>query len=237
MYIGSRKIPILSGGVGEQSLFPQIVALGPTGLFDISQLDTLFSDRSATPSTSAVVDGVVGTVLDLSGNSNHAISPSDAQRALLRLSSYHYLDPDRVDDGYDFGPITTARYVAVGMSVPSSPNTYENLMCHPTTDNSNIRIQLSSAEWREHTSGEFTSPGSTSYVNGVDTEFFTFDAEYVHEFTSSSSISVGRLFLGSSAGRYGGGHLNKMFISTSIPSSSERATIRSWCAEDIGVSL
>lgn len=95
--LGTKKIPLLGGS--SISLLQQVIALGPTVLYDISDLSTLFSDRSATPSTPASVDGVVGTVLDLSGNGNHLVFPSDAARPILRQSDiYYYLELDGVDD-------------------------------------------------------------------------------------------------------------------------------------------
>lgn len=88
---------LASGGV---SYLDQVIALGPAVLYDISQLSSLYADRSATPSTPASVDGVVGTILDLSGNGNHAIAHSDAARPILRQSgNYYYLEPDGVNDG------------------------------------------------------------------------------------------------------------------------------------------
>ena len=96
--IGVRKVLILSEG---QSLFQKVVALNPLAIFDISQLDTLFSDRSSTPSTPAVVDGVVGTIKDLSGNSNHVIASSDAARGILRTDgTYYWIETDGVNDIY-----------------------------------------------------------------------------------------------------------------------------------------
>jgi hypothetical protein len=71
---------------------------GKTGaLYIVSQLSSVFQDRSATPSTPASVNGPVGTILDLSGNNNHWIAGSDAKRPILRQSgSLFFLQSDGV---------------------------------------------------------------------------------------------------------------------------------------------
>ena len=74
---GSSRAPV-------STLLEQVLALSPVALYDISQLDTLFLDRSATPSTPASIDGVVGTILDLSGNANHLVAADDDYRPILR---------------------------------------------------------------------------------------------------------------------------------------------------------
>lgn len=110
------------------SLSEQVTALGPLVQYDISRLDTLFADRSATPSTPASVDGVVGTVLDISGNGCHAIAPNDASRAILRQSgSLYYLEFDGVNDGYNFSNdligLTNTSFTAAGVTtLDSSPS-------------------------------------------------------------------------------------------------------------------
>lgn len=95
-------------GMGGTSLFAQVQALFNGGtvtgvLYDISQLNSLYEDRSASPSTPASADGAVGTILDLSGNDDHWIAPSDAARAVLRQSgNYYYLDFNGLGNYYDF---------------------------------------------------------------------------------------------------------------------------------------
>lgn len=60
---------IFAGGVGGY-------------LFNVQNLASLFSDIAGT--TPAVLNGPVGKMLDLSGNGNHAVAPSDNQRPYLR---------------------------------------------------------------------------------------------------------------------------------------------------------
>lgn len=68
--------------------------------YDISDLSTLFQERTgASATTPAVVDGVVGTVLDKSGNDDHMIALSNGVRPILRQDgSMYYLDFDGIDD-------------------------------------------------------------------------------------------------------------------------------------------
>lgn len=84
--------------------------------FDISDLSTLFEERTgAAATTAASVDGVVGTVLDLSGNDNHITAPSDAARPILRQAGdLYYLDFDGSDDELRFsgGALDMARNVS-----------------------------------------------------------------------------------------------------------------------------
>lgn len=88
------------------SLFDRIKSMfrgsGVTGAFyDFSRSETLFSDRSGTPATPASVDGVVGTVLDLSGNGYHMIAPSDSARGTLRSDGRRrWIEFDGVNDEY-----------------------------------------------------------------------------------------------------------------------------------------
>jgi hypothetical protein len=86
----------ISAGFNPTSLF----AGGKAGIFyDTANLSSLFQDRSATPSTPAVVDGVVGTRKDLSGNGNHQIATADAKRPILRTASgLYWLEYDLADD-------------------------------------------------------------------------------------------------------------------------------------------
>ena len=91
----------------SDTLLEQVQALNPDGHFDLAETDTLFADRSATPSTPASVDGVLGTVLDL-GSGAPLIAPSDAERAILRSSGgVNYIEYDLVNDYYNWTPSST----------------------------------------------------------------------------------------------------------------------------------
>lgn len=89
-----------AGGVTQSAIIAAMS--GATGSFaDISDLSTLYQDRSATPTTPAGVGDVVGTILDVSGNGNHWIATDDAHRGVLTLDGgrpYIAMDGDR--DGY-----------------------------------------------------------------------------------------------------------------------------------------
>jgi hypothetical protein len=66
--------------------------------FDPSDLKTMFSDSAMT--TPAVVDGVVGAIMDKSGNGKHALqSGADSLKPILRKTNGLYsLDFDGTDD-------------------------------------------------------------------------------------------------------------------------------------------
>ena len=67
------------------------------GWYDPSDLSTLFQEDGTTP---AVVDGVVGKVLDKSGNGNHIVQTTDTKCPILKQDGgLYYLDFDGVDDG------------------------------------------------------------------------------------------------------------------------------------------
>ena len=98
----------LSLGVGLGLTFGQSPSWAPssvasvTAFWDVSVLSTLFSDRSATPGTPAVVDGVVGTIKDLGPTGAHLIAPADAARGILRTdgAGKYWIETDGVDDRY-----------------------------------------------------------------------------------------------------------------------------------------
>lgn len=82
-----------SGGFSPLSLSPHL-------WLDPSDLTTLRQERTgASATTPSVVDGVVGTMLDKSGNGHHVVAPSDAARPILRSSgAMYWLELDGSDD-------------------------------------------------------------------------------------------------------------------------------------------
>lgn len=77
--------------------------------YDINDLSTLFQERTGGGTTPAVVNGVVGTVRDKSGQGHHAEAVSDAGRPILRQSGWrYYLEFDGVDDRMFTADIVTA---------------------------------------------------------------------------------------------------------------------------------
>ena len=65
--------------------------------YDISDLSTLFQEDGTTP---AVVDGIVGKVLDKSGNGKHIVQTTDTKCPILKQDgSLYYLEFDGIDDG------------------------------------------------------------------------------------------------------------------------------------------
>lgn len=86
------------------------LSLAPFIWLDPSDLTTLFQERTgASATTPAEVDGVVGTMLDKSGNGRHVIAPSDAARPILRNSgSLYWLETDGIDDALTTGVVGAA---------------------------------------------------------------------------------------------------------------------------------
>jgi hypothetical protein len=83
----------------------KLFASGSEGAwYDPSDLSTLFQEDGTTP---AVVDGVVGKVLDKSGNGNHLVQTVQTKCPILRLGTsggnagLYYLDFDGTDDGLE----------------------------------------------------------------------------------------------------------------------------------------
>lgn len=91
-----RRRFLLFGGEAspfDPTKLPNIVAL-----YDISRLDSLFQEI-ADPETPAAVDGPVGTIVDLTGNGNDWIAPTEGQRPILRESNgIYWLEFDGEDD-------------------------------------------------------------------------------------------------------------------------------------------
>lgn len=92
--IGVRKVPIISTGA-SLTLLEQVQALYQGGaisggLYDISQLNTLFADSAGT--TPASVDSTVGRVNDISGNTGKQIIQffGDSFEPTLRNSGSEY---------------------------------------------------------------------------------------------------------------------------------------------------
>ncbi|MEM9635152.1 MAG: hypothetical protein AAGA50_27760 [Pseudomonadota bacterium] len=67
---------------------------------DPSDLSTMWQETTgASATTSAEVDGVVGTILDKGPNGHYLVAPSDAARPILRkVGELYYLEFDGVDD-------------------------------------------------------------------------------------------------------------------------------------------
>jgi len=78
----------------------KLFAFGSEGAwYDPSDLSTLFQEDGTTP---AVVNGVVGKVLDKSGNGNHLVQTVQTKCPILRQSGgLYYLDFDGTDDGLE----------------------------------------------------------------------------------------------------------------------------------------
>lgn len=113
----------LGASGGGADLLAQVQALFGGGrrgaLYSTASLGTLFQERTgAAATTPSAISGVVGTVLDLSGNGNHRVAPSDAARPILRQSgARHYLEYDAVDDCFQVPSFTISNRFYVGLAI------------------------------------------------------------------------------------------------------------------------
>lgn len=82
-YFGSK------GGVSDAadgSTFSPADVANAVAFYDVSSLTSLYVERTS-PTTQASVDGVVGNIQDLTGNTRHLVPVSDGARPTLRQSS------------------------------------------------------------------------------------------------------------------------------------------------------
>lgn len=87
---------------------------GIVAFFDPSDLTSLYEERTGGGTTPSSVNGVVGTMRDLSGNGNHLVAASDGQRPLLRQNgALYYLQFDGTDDLMRFSATLTQPWVRV----------------------------------------------------------------------------------------------------------------------------
>jgi len=123
MYLGNRRLiipmfkppAVVSAGFNPIDLFGG----GEDGVFyDISDLTTLFEERTgASATTASSVDGVVGTVLDKSGNAHHLTAADDAERPILRQSgSLYYLEFDGSDDELSNSSLSITQAMVMGLA-------------------------------------------------------------------------------------------------------------------------
>lgn len=98
----------LPGSIQDSPLYNPVSTFTPASLFasgesgayyDMSDLSSMFEERTAGGTTPSSVGGVVGTIRDQSGLGNHWVATADAARPILRQSgSIYYLDTDSADD-------------------------------------------------------------------------------------------------------------------------------------------
>jgi len=125
--------------------------------YDISDLTTLFEEDGTTP---ASVDGVVGKVLDKSGNGNHLVQTTSTKCPILRKTAgdLYYLEFDGVDDGLEtasnipFGTGSVAVMSVFSAAKKSSAATNQNVLelsDNIGTSNGGFRLFCTSADqWR-----------------------------------------------------------------------------------------
>jgi len=104
----------LRPGAGGGAWTPASLA-SPYAYWDVSVLSSLFQERTGGGTTPSAVDGVVGTIRDLTGNSRHLEARADGQRAILRTAGgLYYLQFDGSDDAYTIAGLSPGTTVAMG---------------------------------------------------------------------------------------------------------------------------
>lgn len=255
-FYGSFPAAAMAGSGGGGVVLP---AVGTGAIWDISDLSTLFVERTgASATTAASVNGVVGTVIDASGNGWHLTAPSDAARPILRQAgSLYYLEHDGTDDYFNIGsgdlsslgttavfgialdPTTDTAYIILGDSadyygrVINDTNATFNFSMPTTADIHTIRVDGVDKD---------TGPGSGSTYRRDDllndlaagtAHVVTFENVYTPELNIGSSL----LYASYISTTYFDGYFYGGYISDGSFSSGERDDAEAWLAGLSGVTL
>ena len=206
-------------------------------IHDLTNPANVFQERTgASATTPSGNGGPIGSMKDLSPNNNWAIAPADAARPLWRAAGY--CDPDGVDDGFEFTPCNVA-YICAALTMRTMPIAYETFVAVGFNVNLNIvRREAAGETWRTVGNGgdaaDFTHPSGTITVNGVTGFAFTDDVPHVVEFIADPvAKSLGAMFLTAAIDRFGKIQMYRCFARETVPTASERESLRAWCGEAI----
>jgi hypothetical protein len=154
--LGLGLPPSAGGGEGFDPL-----SLSPHLWLDPSDLTTLFQERTgASATTPSVIDGVVGTMLDKSGNGLHVVAPTDAARPILRSAGgLYWLEFDGVDDVLSVASINLS---TITIFLAARIVTYENfdVLLHGGNDKSRL-WQVNTADQIRLDSGQVVTAAYT----------------------------------------------------------------------------
>lgn len=212
-------------------------------IWDISNLDSLFQERTS-QTTSAGVGDPVGSIVDQSGNSEHWSAISDAGRPVLRESSgRYYLEFDNVDDYSANISITfsASNSLVVGLN-PLTDNRYyvsrgQNILYYllragdgqtfysgsQAVGSPNYR--LNAASWTP-TNGDVIHDALTNQPNVLTIESLDLSA-WTRYYTPGQS---GSNFL------FGGYWYGEVMLGRAF-AGDERANLEGWMATKTGASL
>lgn len=144
------------------------LALAPFAWYDPSALSTLFQERTgASATTPSAVDGVVGTMLDRSGNGQHVVAPADGSRPILRNSgTLYWLEFDGSNDvltalfalAQPWDAVSAVRIVAAG----------NRIFANGTTDDAGILMMPDATHIALYDGGSETDPDTVTVTVGTD---------------------------------------------------------------------
>ncbi len=230
-------------------------------VLDFLATSTTFQERTgASATTPSGTDGPIGTVLDLSGNANHFVAPSDGARPLLRNPSgaVRRANADGVDDFLNCDSISITGndiYCAVAMQ-SISVSAFERLISLGDTSgnedgNSDLRV---SALIRASSTAAFRATRNATPVNvaiatGVDGIFeagYTTSGHYLALDGVDSTISYTKAAFAVSRARifshakttpdandYSESFIYRLLLMNRLPSAGERTSIRDWMQNGI----
>lgn len=214
------------------------------GYWDVSVLSSLYQERTGGGTTPAVVDGVVGTIRDLSGNGFHLAAPTDAGRGILRQSgSEYYIELDGTDDAYlanwtqisqpnTFCLAWRRATTATGWIVGPYDGTYRNELYHASGNfrmfppGNNITTSSDNTQYVQ--TAIFNGASGNLRTNGVassaqDTSTTQWSGVSVGAFTGTSNWTVMRFY---ALAAYDG-----------LVSGGDLTDLEAWAASKNGVSL
>jgi len=200
-------------------------------VWDISDMSTLFEDISSSPSTPAIVDGRVGTVLDKSGNGRHLLAYTGGvdQRATLRRSGDLYW-LEFSNNAYDHS-LPSAKYsVAVAIRQTSGVTGFRGLFA---TGEMVLLAQTPSPGWGTYSSGT-TYAGSNIadaqdhviVMEGINSGTFYLDG--VNDGSWAATSGQVRHIGGIENQRYNGRFYGA--VVRSVPFGQDRKNVEKWLA-------
>ena len=235
---------------------------GVTGAwYQVSDLTSLFEERTGGGTTPASVDGVVGTIRDKSGNTNHLVAPSDAARGILRQSgAEYYIELDATDDTYSCASALTWAYPRfVGVTTQKAANAtqimvigfYASAISYSGMSNSSSATGIVFGSNRNPSSGVVGTTGTvgsvpintTKVITSVaNTNLITFQSNADTEETNTATFDP--TLLSGTPGieicrvpAYGGRFYGGIFCMNKSMSADDRNSARTWLGNLGGLTL
>jgi len=241
LYLGSTQINkaylganvLFSSGFDTVSLF----AAGQEGAwFDPSDLSTLFQDSAEPPVTPVTTAGQsVGTMLDKSGNGNHARQTTTAARPTYQTGAgLHWLNFDGVDDSMRFTDLDDMIPILAGYLLETGFPSFASLVSG-AGDFSTVRVDRE-PRWRNGGGADYPDPDADVRVNDVETTTITLDQGEIGLFIGDGTNRVGVIGHSTST-RYWRGNVYGMIIRKTNFLTAEQAAAQTYMAGKAGVTL